>query len=63
MVVLPARLEFVDADPYTLAASKPAPTVDVGAMGTCADEPGHDGDVRTVEMHARATRTLAREQK
>jgi hypothetical protein len=62
MVVLPARLEFVDVDPYPLAATKAAPMVDVGAMGNCADEPGHDGDARALGMHVRAPRTLAREQ-
>ena len=53
MVVLPASVEFVDADPNTLVATKAATTGEIGAIRSRADEPGYDGDARTLGMRVR----------
>jgi len=38
--VLPARLEFLEPEPYAAAATKAVTSIDVGAnLGDCADEP------------------------
>ena len=61
MVVLPARLEFLEPEPYAAAATKTVTSIDVGAnLGDCADEPRSGGDDRTLDMHVLATEALAR---
>jgi len=63
MVVLPAKLEFVNVDGSTLAAAGVALRA-IAAMSDdqCADESANDARLRLTDTHVRVTRVHSREQ-
>ena len=62
LVVLPAKLEFVNVDGSTLAAAGVAlQAIAVMSDDQCADESATDARLRLTDTHVRVTRVHSRE--